>query len=213
MVADIQAVINSLPLQYVKGEITDVPTPNPFVDVTNSTPLFVTTIDDVLDLDFKPIDSITLFLSMRKMGQQRLDQFWSSWQYEYLLSLRESLHSQGEQKCTAINNTPSINDIVQIKENTPHGIWLGCITEVHISYDGQVCAGSVKTFLRRSISHLCPLELSQNRTPPAATDNRDNNVQPSITPRPKRNAAAISELRSHDVLMDASYMVTACQPH
>ena len=149
-------------------------TPNPFIAVSNSTALFVTTSDDVLDLDFKPIDSITLLLSMRKNGQQRLDQFWSSWQNEYLLSLREPLHSQRKRRRTA---------------------------------------GSVKTFLRRSICHLFFLVLSQKRTPPATTDNRDNNVQPSITPLPKRNAAAISELRSHNVLMDALDMVTACLPH
>ena len=195
MLADIQAVINSLPLLYVKGEITDVPTPNPFVAVTNSTAWFVKTIDDVLALDFKPIDSTTLLLSMRRMSQQRLDQFGSSWQNDYLLSLRKSLHSQRKQRRTAINITPSINDIVQIKDDTPRGIWrLLRITEVHINYDGQVCAGSVKTYLGRSICHLFSLELSQNRTPQAATDNRDNNVQPSITPCPKRYASAISEV-------------------
>ena len=75
------------------------------------------------------------------------DQFRSSWQNEYLLSLRESLHSQRKHKRTAVNITPSINDIVQIKDDTPSGIWrLGRITEVHISYDGQVCDASVKHF-------------------------------------------------------------------
>ena len=214
MLVEIQAVINSWPLLYVKVEITDILTPNPFVAVTNSTALFVTSVDDVQDLHFKPIDSITLLLSMRKKGQQRLDQFWSSWQNDYLLSLRESLHTQRMQRCTAINITPSINDTVQIKDDTPRGVWrLGRITEVHISYDGQVRAASVKTFLWRSICHLFSLELSQNRTPPSATDSGESNVQSSIMPRPKRNAAAISELRSYDVLMDASYMATACLPH
>ena len=168
----------------------------------------------MLDLDFKPTDCTTLLLSMWKKGQQGLEQFWSSWQNEYLLSLRESIHSQRKQRRTAINITPSINDIVQVKDDTLRGIWrLGRITEVHISYNGQACDASVKTFLRRSICHLFSLELSQKRAPQAATDNRDYNVQSSIMPCYKRNAAAISELQSHDVLMDASYMVTACLPH
>ena len=98
---------------------------------------------------------------MQKKGQQRLDLFWSSWQNEYLLSLRESLHSQRKQRRTAINITPSINTIVQIKDDVPRGIpRFGRITEVYISYDGQVCAASVKTFLGKSICHLFSLELS-----------------------------------------------------
>ena len=142
---------------------------------------------------------------MRKKGQQRLDQFWSSWQNEYQLSLRNSLHLQRKQRHTAINITPSVKDIVQIKDDTRRGIWrLGRITDVQVSYDGQVRAASVKIFLRRYICHLFSLDLSQNRTPSAATDTRDNNVQRSITPRSKRNAAATTEFRSHDVLMDAS---------
>ena len=60
----------------------DVLTPKSFVAVTNSTALFIPTVDDVLDQDFNPIDIITLLLSMRKKGHQRLDQFWSSWQNE-----------------------------------------------------------------------------------------------------------------------------------
>ena len=149
MLAEIQAVINSWPLLYVKGKITDVLNPNSFVAVTNSTALSVTTVDDVLDLDFKPIDNIILLLSMRKKGQQRPDQFR---QIEYLLSLRESRHLQCKQRRTAIKNTPFFNDIVQIKDGTQRRIWrLGRITEVHISYDWQVRAASVKTFLRRSM--------------------------------------------------------------
>ena len=115
MLREIKAVINSWPLLYVKGEITDILTPNPFVTVSNSAVLYVTTLDDILGLDFKPIDSIILLLYMRKKGQQRLEQFRSSFQNEYLLSLRESLHSQSKQRRTAINITPSINDIVHIK--------------------------------------------------------------------------------------------------
>ena len=134
---------------------------------------------------------------MRKKDQQRLERFWSSLQNEYLISLRESLHSQRKQTRTVISITPPINDKIQIKDDTPLGICrFGRITEIHTSYDGQVCAASVKPFLRRSISHLFSLDLSQNGTPPAATNNRDNNIQSSIMPRPKRNAAAISELGS-----------------
>ena len=108
--------------------------------------------------------------------------------------MRESLHSQREQRRTAINITPSINDIFQINDDTPRENWkLGRITEVHINFDRQARAASVKAFLRRYICPLFSLELSQNRTNPAATENRDNNVQPSIMPRSKRNAAAISE--------------------
>ena len=93
---------------------------------------------------------------MRKKGQQRLDQFWASWQNEYRLSLRESLHSQRKQRRTAIDITPSINHIVH-KNDTPHGIWrFARITEVHISYNGQVLAVSVKTFLPLIISRAEP---------------------------------------------------------
>ena len=218
MLAQIQAVINSPSLLYVEDEITDVLTPNHFIAVPNFTVLYATTVDNVLDPNFKPVDSITLLLSMWKKGHRRLDQFWSSWKNEYLLSLRWSQHSQHKQRCTAINVTSSVNGIVQIKDDTPRGMWgLGRITDLHTCSNGQVCAASVKTaeknVLRRSICHLFPLEQSRNSTPQAAIDNRDNDVQPRITPHPKRNAAAISELLSHVVFKDASYMVTACLSH
>ena len=123
ILAEIHVVINFWPLLYVKGGITDVFTPNSLFAVTNSIALCVRTVDEVLDLDFKPIDSITLLFSMRKKGQQRLEQFLSSWQNQYLLSLREFLHLQRKQKRTAINVIPSVNDIVQIKDDTRRGIW------------------------------------------------------------------------------------------
>ena len=54
----------------VDGQNSSVVTPNTFVAVTNSTAFFVTTVDDVLDLDFKHINSITLLLSMRKKASK-----------------------------------------------------------------------------------------------------------------------------------------------
>lgn len=74
-----------------------------------------------------------------KCGQRHLNQFWSMWKNEYLLSLRKrtQLFLKGPRNKSA--TVPEVGDVVLIKENLPRGRWkVGRISVLIPSSDNQI---------------------------------------------------------------------------
>ena len=89
--------------------------------------------------------------------------FWTIWQNQYLLSLRERQQKFNKHPRIQSVNEAKVGDIVQIKESTPRGSWkIGRIVEMIQSQDGEERAARIltpnKNVLQRSIVHLYPLE-------------------------------------------------------
>ena len=98
-----------------------------------------------------------------------MDEFWSIWKTQYLLSLRERSQNFSKHPRIQSSKEPKVGDIVQIKESTPRGTWrIGIITELIESRDGEERAAKVrlsnKNILQRSLVHLYPLEIDDNAT-------------------------------------------------
>ena len=91
------------------------------------------------------------------------------------------------------------------------GKWtLGIITDVFPGPDNIIRAVRVKTsksYLERAVQHLYPLELSCDIDQTSSRTNNsvipENELNPKATEfRPKRNAAAIAELKISDVIRE-----------
>lgn len=135
-------------------------------------------------------------------GRKLLEQFWTIWRNDYLTSLRERTQSNVKQKRVLSNISPSVGDVVLIKDNVPRGTWrLGKIISLSKSSDGHIRSGKVVLstgkVLRRPVGLLYPVESSSRET-------TDCNSSPTPSPvgrasiqhsRPKRKAAEKAKLK------------------
>ena len=90
---EVEAIVNSRPLVYVDDDINSstVLTPSDFLSLHSQHIIPNIGGDDESDPDYeveKPTTAQQL-LETWKRGQKRLSQFWSLWDNEYMLSLRE----------------------------------------------------------------------------------------------------------------------------
>jgi len=172
VLVEVEAIVNSRPLVYVGDDIEDIIlTPAHFLTIGTSTGGIHLPEDDAADdPDFQPKETTTqALLKLWKSGQRRLQQFWSRWREDYLLNLREAHTSVHKQHRTSVATSPSVNDVVLIKDDLPRGRWrLGRIIGLTPSADGHVRSATVRTpdkrQLIRPISHLYPLELCNKTT-------------------------------------------------
>ena len=125
VLTEVEAVVNCRPLVYVDDDINSnlVLIPSDFLSLHSHhvIPDVIDEDDPEFDIGKKPITSQQL-LDTWKQGQKRLNQFWSCWKNDYLLSLRE----RGTKKSPNYEvSHPRVGEVVLIKDNLPrvNGKW------------------------------------------------------------------------------------------
>ena len=99
-----------------------------------------------------------------KRGQKRLNQFWSLWKNDYLLSLRERTQKSGQR----MNRSPQIGEVVLIKDSVPRSRWkVGKVVELFMGRDQRIRSAKVSvsphSYLHRPVSLLYPIECPSKR--------------------------------------------------
>ena len=173
-----ESVINTRPLIYVGDDIesTITLTPSSFLTLNPNTGM--PTLDyDKHDQDYNPYESSAeRLLQIWKKGQKLLNSFWQVWRNEYLLSLRERTQTHLKTKKLKSHISPSVGDIVLIKDDIPRGCWrLGKVTHLASSFDGCIRSAEVQLssgkVLRRPLNLLFPTETSKGDK--SATSDKD----------------------------------------
>jgi len=200
----VEAHLNDRPLTYVSDQPDDslALTPSMLIQGYRYDSLPEPVLDP--DEDDDPTVMDTIHLTRRQQRNQRvLQTFWTQWQKEYLLMLRQP--SRGR----VPKNVPEVDDIVLIHDETPRLFWqVGKIVSLQPGVDGFIRSAEVRTptgVLRRPVIKLYPLELSavagDSDQPNPATPASENQQRPkppkdpavipdSIPTRPLRAAAA-----------------------
>ena len=208
LLTEIEAVINSRPLMYVGEEfsLSHVLTPAHLLtgNLCTSQPVLVHTDDPDY---FKSRTNAEHLTELWQKQQRNLDHFWRVWSTEYLLSLRDR---ERKHKNTDCKIKPAVNSVVIVKDDLPRGCWkIAIIEKLHESNDGRVRSATLRLpsgrRLHRPVKSLCPLECSADNgsevvNTDAAQGDSDQRSEP--TKRPKRNAAAIANLRNTDLVDD-----------
>ena len=122
--------------------------------------------------------------------QRCKDAVWRRWTKEYLRALRERHNLKHKAKLV----TPKVGDVVIIKNDKRNrGKWqLGVVVQLLTGKDGFVRGAKLragKGVLERAVQLLYPLELSCNVERPRPVLRAEASEF-----RPKRNAAAVSEI-------------------
>lgn len=174
----VESVINTRPLIYVGDDIesTITLTPSSFLTLNPNTGM--PTLDyDKHDQDYNPYESSAeRLLQIWKKGQKLLNSFWKVWRNEYLLSLRERTQTHLKTKKLKSHISPSVGDIVLIKDDIPRGCWrLGKVIHLASSFDGCIRSAEVQLssgkVLRRPLNLLFPIETSKGDK--SATSDKD----------------------------------------
>ena len=161
---EIEGIINSRPLTYVDADSLDEPlTPSSLVSgrrLSTKTPF-----DPNLSLD----SSKTSLSTRESYLKLLLKHFWTRFLREYLPGLREFHRNASTQN----NRLIGLGDIVIIQsDRVPRQKWrMGRVITLYPGKDGIVRAANVKTLdaagrdivLKRSIVHLYPLEIREER--------------------------------------------------
>ena len=185
LLLDIETTLNNRPLSYVEDD-DELPvlTPNSIIfGGDNFSP----------EEEAEAIEETDLRKRAKYLRKCK-ERVWKRWTDEYVKALRETHnHKHG---CTEMQL--SVGDVVIIKgDERNRGEWkMGIVEELHRGRDGIVRSVKLragKTFLKRAVQHLYPLELSCDRTCKEAPMNAD-----AMEFRPKRDAAAAAAVRIHD---------------
>lgn len=204
LIKEIEAVVNSRPLVYVCDDVNSSITLTPSHFLTLNPNIGIPTSDTCdSDPDFEPKESsVNKLLKTWKKGQKLLEQFWIIWRNDYLTSLRERSLSKVKQKRVLSDISPSVGDVVLIKDNVPRGSWrLGKIISLSKSSDGHIRSGKVVLstgkVLRRPISLLYPVESSTSETPDCSSSPTSSPVGRASLKhsRPQRKAAEKAKLK------------------
>ena len=135
---------------------------------------------------------------------------WLRWRKEYIKSLRER-HNMKTKDPMSIAKVGEV--VICHSDDRNKGKWiLGIITDLFPGPDNIVRAVRVKiskSYLERAVQHLYPLELSCDvdrdgvRRTNGNLNTGNNKLNPVATEfRPKRNAAAIAELKIIDITQE-----------
>lgn len=174
--AEIEAVINSRPLNYVGPNICDdVITPNHFLrayfpglpEASNAIPK-------------TPTGAVVL--EAWKKADAHLNRFWEIFYGQYIAALRERV-STLKQRRIKTEATPNQGDIVMLADDgVKRGQWkLGEIIETEISADGKIRSAKVRLAngetTRRPILKLIPLETRLEISSPPEEEDDDEIVE------------------------------------
>ena len=186
---DIENTLNNRPLTYVEDDVEyPVLTPNVLIIGQNlSLP------DQNLETENKDLHK--RFNYIRKCKEAA----WLRWRKEYIKSLRE----RHNMKTKDPMSLAKIGEIVTVhSDDRNKGKWtLGIITDVFPGPDGSVRAVRVKTsksYLERAVQHLYPLDIYRINSYQAEEDVTTESDKLNLKAtefQPKRNAAAIAELK------------------
>uniref|UniRef100_A0A8D8VU26 Integrase catalytic domain-containing protein n=1 Tax=Cacopsylla melanoneura TaxID=428564 RepID=A0A8D8VU26_9HEMI len=227
---EIECVLNTRPLTVVGVDMEHVLTPSDFL--TPISPIVLETPVES-DLGTMTATKAALISSWRK-SQAAFDQFRAMFTDQYLTSLAERALKPHKQPRVVSNQTPSVGDIVQVKENSVGRVFwrVGQIIELNPSHDGRTRTARVRlssgNVLTRSISHLYPLEMAKDTilnqaiqpspvgethspdTPPTAVEpvNSPESPETTTTTRPRRKAAEIARER---ILRMTENLLVLCQ--
>ena len=185
---DVEQCLNNRPLMYNEEDLEcPVLTPNSLVFGQEN---YFPTEDDPANIDEKVIRKRQKYIISCK------EAVWKRWSQEYLKSLREK-HDM--RRKSQMHKSIKLGDVVLIKgDNKNRGKWnIGIVTKLFKGKDDEIRAVELRAGrdkLERAIQHLYPLELScdVNRQPHDPLNVNANEF------RPRRNAAAIAELRMKD---------------
>ena len=120
VLTEVEAVINSLPLDYVHADINSsmVLTPSHFLSLHSNHVILDLT--EEIDPEFnvsRIISSSQQLLEIWKGGQKLLNQFRIIWRQAYLSNLRERSWTLLKGPCSSTDFTPKVRDVVLVKEN------------------------------------------------------------------------------------------------
>jgi hypothetical protein len=167
-VTEVEMVLNSRPLSFVSPQDHEEPlTPSHLLTGRRLLGLPDNLCHETsLDTDFE-LNPNLINKRMRHLNRT-LEHFWKRWKSEYLIGLRETHKASGRTTDPCI----SIGDVVVVHDDSKkRGFWsLGKVEELIHGTDGHVrgavlstyVGGNQTKFLRRSISHLYPLEVNAN---------------------------------------------------
>ena len=172
LVVEVEAILNSRPLTYISTEETMEPlTPSHLITGQRllTLPKLGTYKGSSEDSEFQPNPSCQ-DLNKRLVYLNRVvDQFWTRWRREYLVSLRDS-HRQ--RRSPGEGSSIDVGDIcVLFDPSCPRTFWkLAQVNDLIVGQDGQVRGAVVRTtskggsvsILRRPLQHLYPLEIHSN---------------------------------------------------
>lgn len=156
-----EALINSRPITYSFNDLNE---PRPLSPSEFLVGRRLTSLPPLV-LDNNKIPATRLEITKRlKYREQILEKIWKRWRHDYLMELRSAHHA----KNTVKKSEFKVGDVVIIHEDkVPRHMWnLGLIKEVLIGRDNKIRSCVVKTtkgnLIRRTIQHLCNLEVSEN---------------------------------------------------
>lgn len=150
LLSQVEACVNSRPLSPISTSIDDELPITPGHFLLGEVPITVPE---------GSLDNINISrLDRWQMIQKLLQNFWSRWSTEYLVTL------QNRYKWSKTNSEPDVGSIVLVKdERLPPGKWLlGRIMEKHPGQDGLTRVVTVKfknNEFKRPITKICPLPI------------------------------------------------------
>ena len=207
---EVEAVVNSRPLVYVSGDIDSTITLSPKHFLTLNPNTGIPELEDDY-LDYSPYESTAeRLLNIWKKGQKLLNMFWKIWRDEYLLSLRERTQSTLKSRRIQSHFSPSVDDVVLIKDDIPRGCWrVGKVLRLVTSRDG--CVRSAKVALpsgrviARPLNLLYPIEVCEAAS--KMCENGEENTplpseQESTSHRTTRSAAKHAKAKIKQILSE-----------
>ena len=176
LLPEVEAIVNLRPLTYVDQDHDGglAITPAHFLGQTSSPCLALpssteSASDDGLYLPTTdPADELR---HSWKASMSTLDYFWSIWERDYLLLLRQRSMVRTHRQHGTVNTVPHIGDIVIVQDSDqPRANWkVGRVTEVIHSRDDLIRSARIlmptKRIITRPLSHLYPLEVSCTQPP------------------------------------------------
>ena len=189
---DVEQTLNNRPLTYVEDDV-EFPTltPNSLIfGIQNHIPTMEKY--DIVDKDLR---------KRAKYVQSCKNAAWSRWSNEYIKALRERHNLKHHHKINSIKT----GDVVLIKgDNKNRGKWnIGIVTDLYPGIDGEIRAVKLRVgnkVYERAIQQLYPMELSCNLE---GRDQHEKELNADAEEfRPKRNAAAIANVRIEDQAED-----------
>ena len=164
---EVEATVHARPLVYVGNDIESTITLTPRHFLTLNPTTGVPELEHGNnDMDYNPYESTAeRVLQTWKKGQRLLNMFWKIWRDEYLLSLRERTQSMLKSRRVQSNVSPSVGDIVLIKEDIPRGCWkFGKVVSLVSSRDGYFRSAKVLLssgrIIGRPLNLLFPVKVS-----------------------------------------------------
>ena len=167
LLLEIESTVNNRPLTYLSSDEFDQA-------LTPAHLVYGRRLDSLPDTDAKIVASEsdlirTLLTKRQKYLACVLKDWWSLWNHEYLVSLRETHKLKAKNSGTLEVNKGDI--VTMSDENSSRGSWrLGRVEELIRSKDGKIRGVSIKIVtpkgrscvINRPVSNLYPLEVSDN---------------------------------------------------